>query len=116
MVGVSQDNLCTASAQFFSRDGLDGSSGPHGHEHRSFNVAVGGMENPGPGAGLGGLGSDFKVKHGFLQIQLSGYLYFLKPQNIEQGISNVEVKSFEILRFDIQAVCIFIYSINIASP
>ena len=61
MVGVGEEDL---DAEVFGEialgESFDGGLGADGHEDGSFDFAVGGVEEPGAGTGLGALGDDFE--------------------------------------------------------
>jgi len=60
VVGVCQDDLGVEVLEIALVEGFDGRLGADGHEHGGLDIAVGGVEDAGAGAGSGALGEEFE--------------------------------------------------------
>ncbi len=58
VIGVAEDDAGIELEQVLLTQGLDGSPRAHGHEDRSFDGAVGGVQQAGTGAGSAVLGDE----------------------------------------------------------
>ncbi|MPM91977.1 hypothetical protein SDC9_139111 [bioreactor metagenome] len=60
MVGVAENDLRTQLFKFARGHGLDRAAGADRHENRRFHIAVGGVQNSGPGPAFRAPDLDFK--------------------------------------------------------
>jgi hypothetical protein len=64
VVGVAQDDLRPGGDELLGCQRLHRAQGPDRHEHRGFDRAVRGLENPRPGAAASRWVGNIKTKHG----------------------------------------------------